>query len=159
MKNKKTKEEVMNEKALPIIQHATAIHCIQFLSKNIAELSKTQPDATKRKGMESDIECLWYALEIINSYKSLFATPDERTSKAVLDISFKDAFEPQSGYRMTRKLIEYLAEIVVETSSEFSDRRETLEGHLNVLWVTLEIMHTCRGFFQDPDESSEKLAA
>ena len=158
MKNKKTKEEIMNEKALPIIQHATAIHCIQFLSKNIAELSKTQPDATKRKGMESDIECLWY-LEIINSYKSLFATPDERTMKAALDISFKDSFEPQSGYRMTRALIEYLAEIVVEASSEFPDRRESLEGHLNVLWVTLEIMHTCRVFFKNPDETEEKLAA
>ena len=158
MKNKKTKEEVMNEKALPIIQYATAIHCIEFLSKNIAEYSKTQPEA-KRKGIESDIECLWYALEIINSYKSLFATPDERTMKAVLDISFKDSFEPQSGYRMTRALIEYLAEIVVEASSEFPDRRESLEGHLNVLWVTLEIMHTCRVFFKNPDETEEKLAA
>ena len=158
MKNKKTKEEIMNEKALPIIQHATAIHCIEFLSKNIAEYSKTQPEA-KRKDIESDIECLWYALEIINSYKSLFATPDERTMKAILDISFKDAFEPQSGYRMTRTLIEYLAEIVVEASSEFPDRRESLEGHLNVLWVTLEIMHTCRVFFKNPDETEEKLAA
>ena len=158
MKNKKTEEEIMNEKALPIIQHATAIHSIEFLSKNIAEYSKTQPEA-KRKSIESDIECLWYALEIINSYKSLFATPDERTMKAVLDISFKDAFEPQSGYRMTRTLIEYLAEIVVEASSEFPDRRESLEGHLNVLWVTLEIMNTCRVFFKNPDETEEKLAA
>jgi len=158
MKNKKTNEEMMNEKAEPILQYAATIHCIKFLSKNIAEYSKTQPDA-KRKSIESDLECLWHALEIMNSYKSLFASPDERTKKAVLDVSIKDAIEPQSGYLMTRAVIEYLAEIVVEASSEFPDRRESLEGYLNVLWVTLEIMHTCRIFFKAPNESTEKLAA
>ena len=158
MKNEKTNEEMMNEKAEPIIQYHMATNCIRYLSKNISEFSKSQPDA-KRKGIESDVECLWYALEIMNSYESLFASPDERTCKAVLDVSFKDILEPQKGYLITRAVIEYLAEIVVESSSEFPDRRESFDGYLNVLWVTLEIMHTCRIFFTNPDETKEKLAA
>ena len=64
MKNKKMTNNV---KADPIVQLLFAKTSIQFLSKNIAEFSKTQPES-KRKGIESDVECLWYALEILNSF-------------------------------------------------------------------------------------------
>ena len=35
MKNEKTNEEMMNEKAEPIIQYHMATNCIRYLSKNI----------------------------------------------------------------------------------------------------------------------------
>ena len=155
MKNKKMTNNV---KADPIVQLLFAKTSIQFLSKNIAEFSKTQPES-KRKGIESDIECLWYALEILNSYEGHFSNPDERTKKSLLDVNLEELLDPPTGYLVTRTVLGYLAEIVVEASGKYPDRSESLEGYLNVLWTTLEIMNTCKIFFQDPDESSEKLAA
>ena len=162
MKNKKmtnnVKADPINVKADPIVQLLFAKTSIQFLSKNIAEFSKTQPES-KRKGIESDVECLWYALEILNSYEGHFSNPDERTRKSLLDVNIEDLLDPSTGYLVTRTVLSYLAEIVVEASGKYPDRSESLEGYLNVLWTTLEIMNTCKIFFQDPDESSEKLAA
>ena len=155
MKNKKMTKNV---KADPIVQLFFAKTSIQFLSKNIAEFSKTQPES-KRKGIESDVECLWYALEILNSYEGYFSNPDERTKKSLLDVNLEELLDPPTGYLVTRTVLGYLAEIVVEASGKYPDRRESLEGYLNVLWTTLEIMNTCKIFFQDPDESSDKLAA
>ena len=155
MKNKKMKN---NLKANPFTQLIFAKTSIEFLSKNIAEFSKTQPES-KRKGIESDVECLWYALEILNSYESLFSNPDERTRKSLLDVNLEELLDPPTGYLVTRSVLGYLAEIVVETSGKYPDRQESLDGYLNVLWTTLEIMNTCKVFFQDPNESSEKLAA
>ena len=155
MKNKKMTNNV---KADPVVQLLFAKSSIQFLSKNIAEFSKTQTES-KRKGIESDVECLWYALEILNSYESLFSNPDERTRKSLLDVNLEELLDPPTGYLVTRSVLGYLAEIVVETSGKYPDRQESLDGYLNVLWTTLEIMNTCKVFFQDPNESSEKLAA
>jgi len=155
MKNKKMKN---NLKANPFTQLIFAKTSIEFLSKNIAEFSKTQPES-KRKGIESDVVCLWYALEILNSYESLFSNPDERTRKSLLDVNLEELLDPPTGYLVTRSVLGYLAEIVVETSGKYPDRQESLDGYLNVLWTTLEIMNTCKVFFQDPNESSEKLAA
>ena len=155
MKNKKMKN---NLKANPFTQLIFAKTSIEFLSKNIAEFSKTQPES-KRKGIESDVECLWYALEILNSYESLFSNPNKRTRKSVLDVNLEELLDPHTGYLVTRAVLGYLAEIVVETSGKYPDRQESLDGYLNVLWTTLEIMNTCKVFFQDPNESSEKLAA
>ena len=155
MKNKKMKN---NLKANPFTQLIFAKTSIEFLSKNIAEFSKTQPES-KRKGIESDVECLWYALEILNSYESLFSNPDERTRKSLSDVNLEELLDPPTGYLVTRSVLGYLAEIVVETSGKYPDRQESLDGYLNVLWTTLEIMNTCKVFFQDPNESSEKLAA
>ena len=147
-----------NVKADPIVQLLFAKTSIQFLSKNIAEFSKTQPES-KRKGIESDVECLWFALEILNSYEGLFSNPDERTKKSLLDVNLEELLDPPTGYLVTRTVLGYLAEIVVEASGKYPDRRESLVGYLNVLWTTLEIMNTCKIFFQEPDTSSEKLAA
>ena len=147
-----------NVKADPIVQLLFAKTSIEFLSKNIAEFSKTQSES-KRKGIESDIECLWYALEILNSYEGHFSNPDERTRKSLLDVNLEELLDPPTGYLVTRTVLAYLAEIVVEASGKYPDRRESLEGYLNVLWTTLEIMNTCKIFFQDLDGSSEKLAA
>ena len=162
MKNKKmtnnVKVDPINVKADPIVQLLFAKTSIEFLSKNIAEFSKTQSES-KRKGIDSDIECLWYALEILNSYEGHFSNPDERTRKSLLDVNLEELLDPPTGYLVTRTVLSYLAEIVVEASGKYPDRRESLEGYLNVLWTTLEIMNTCKIFFQDPDESSEKLAA
>ena len=97
--------------------------------------------------------------EIWNSYEGHFSNPDERTKKRLLDVNLEELLDPPTGYLVTRKVLGYLAEIVVEASGKYPDRRESLEGYLNVLWTTLEIMNTCKIFFQDPDESSEKLAA
>jgi len=155
MNNKKMTNNV---KADPIVQLLFAKTSIQFLSKNIAEFSKTQPES-KRKGIESDVECLWFALEILNSYEGLFSNPDERTKKSLLDVNLEELLDPPTGYLVTRTVLGYLAEIVVEASGKYPDRRESLVGYLNVLWTTLEIMNTCKIFFQEPDTSSEKLAA
>ena len=155
MKNKKMTNNV---KADPIVQLLFAKTSIQFLSKNRAEFSKTQPES-KRKGIESDVECLWYALEILNSYEGHFSNPDERTRKSLLDVNIKDLLDPSTGYLVTRTVLSYLAEIVVEASGKYPDRSESLEGYLNVLWTTLEIMNTCKIFFQEPDETQGKLAA
>jgi hypothetical protein len=155
MKNKKMKK---NLKADPNVQLLFAKTSIQFLSKNITEFSKTQNES-KRKGIESDVECLWYALEILNSYESLFSNPDERTRKSLLDVNLDELLDPPTGYLVTRAVLGYIAEIVVEASGKYPDRQESLEGYLNVLWTTLEIMNTCKFFFQDLNKSSEKLAA
>ena len=162
MKNKKmtnnVKVDPINVKADPIVQLLFAKTSIEFLSKNIAEFSKTQPES-KRKGIESDIECLWYALEILNSNEGLFSNPDERISKSLLDVNIDDLLDPSTGYLVTRSVLGYLGEIIVESSGKYPDRQESLEGYLNVIWTTLEIMNTCKVFFQGPGESSEKLAA
>ena len=155
MKNKKMTKNV---KADPIVQFFFAKTSIEFLSKNIAEFSKTQTES-KRKAIELDVECLWYALEILNSYEGLFSNPNERTSKSLLDVNLDELLDPPTGYLVTRKMLGYLAEIVSEASGEYPDRRESLVGYLNVLWTTLEIMNTCKVFFQEPDAPSEKLAA
>ena len=155
MENKKMTKNV---KADPIVQFFFAKTSIEFLSKNIAEFSKTQTES-KRKGIELDVECLWYALEILNSYEGLFSNPNERTRKSLLDVNLDELLDPPTGYLVTRKVLGYLAEIVSEASGEYPDRRESLEGYLNVLWTTLEIMNTCKVFFQEPDAPSEKLAA
>ena len=155
MENKKMTKNV---KADPIVQFFFAKTSIEFLSKNIAEFSKTQTES-KRKAIELDVECLWYALEILNSYEGLFSNPNERTSKSLLDVNLDELLDPPTGYLVTRKMLGYLAEIVSEASGEYPDRRESLVGYLNVLWTTLEIMNTCKVFFQEPDAPSEKLAA
>jgi len=155
MENKKMTKNV---KADPIVQFFFAKTSIEFLSKNIAEFSKTQSES-KRKGIELDIECLWYALEILNSYEGHFSNPDERTRKSLQDVNIEELLDPPTGYFVTRTVLGYLAEIVVEASGKHPDRRESLEGYLNVLWTTLEIMNTCKIFFQEPDETQGKLAA
>ena len=75
-----------NLKANPFTQLIFAKSSIQVLSKHIAAFSKTQTES-KRKGIELDVECLWYALEILNSYESLFSNPNKRTRKSVLDVT------------------------------------------------------------------------
>ena len=147
-----------NLKANPFTQLIFAKSSIQVLSKTIAEFSKTQTES-KRKGIELDVECLWYALEILNSYESIFLIPNKRTRKSVLDVNLEELLDPHTGYLVTRAVLGYLAEIVVEASGKYPDRRESLEGYLNVLWTTLEIMNTCKFFFQEPDETQRKLAA
>ena len=92
-------------------------------------------------------------------YEDSFKNPADRTKKAVSDIKIIELFDSEPKYLMTRSVVQHIAEIVVEESSNLPDKQKNIEGYLNVLWTTLEIMHTCKGFFQDPDETQGKLAA
>ena len=152
------KEECLDEKVSPIIQYQCAQICIQHLAKWITDYSKTQ-SGKKREGIESDVECLWYALEFMKYYEDSFKNPADRTKKAVSEIKIIELFDSEPKYLMTRSVVQHIAEMVVEESSNLPDKQKNIEGYLNVLWTTLEIMHTCKGFFQDPDETQGKLAA
>ena len=158
MKNKQTKEEFLNEKISPFIQYQCAQTSIQHLAKWITDYSKTQ-SGEKRKSIESDVECLWYALEFMKYYEGAFKDPVAKTKKAVSDLTMIELFDSEPQYLMTRSVVQHIAEMVVEESIDFPVKQKDIEGYLNVLWTTLEIMHTCKGFFQEPDATQGKLAA